>query len=308
MKLQIDCPSSYQEGCKIVFCGEAPGLDEALKQEGFTGRAGKILDRILFAGGLDRSQIGLTFVSKRVPDCSCGHGYREHFSNQKELVLCRADCGCKKFDGADGEHFKTTFWTSKPTETTVVITGKRCQTCNKTKKQHNQKNPCRLFEPITIIKTKKGKKTTRQTDELLAWYDVLKLELETVRPNVVVACGADALIALCKKSEITKYKGSILESTLVPGLKVIPIMHPSWILKKQQWQELYISGRIARDKIEPESEFSHIVKPSWAAITMPNMEQVHDWFESVGVDDWFVIDVETRKAGYLACVGLCCNF
>lgn len=41
----------------IVFIGEAPGREEDLKGEPFVGRAGKLLDRMLAAQGMDRSQV-----------------------------------------------------------------------------------------------------------------------------------------------------------------------------------------------------------------------------------------------------------
>ena len=41
----------------IVFVGEAPGHEEDLKGEPFVGRAGKLLDRMLAAQGMDRSQV-----------------------------------------------------------------------------------------------------------------------------------------------------------------------------------------------------------------------------------------------------------
>ena len=41
----------------IVFIGEAPGLDEDLKGEPFVGRAGQLLDRMLVALGMERSDV-----------------------------------------------------------------------------------------------------------------------------------------------------------------------------------------------------------------------------------------------------------
>lgn len=43
--------------------------------------------------------------------------------------------------------------------------------------------------------------------------------------NCVVATGNVPLVALCSRLGISKWHGSILESTLVPGLKVIPTFH-----------------------------------------------------------------------------------
>jgi len=45
--------------------------------------------------------------------------------------------------------------------------------------------------------------------------------------NVIVAFGNIPLIALCNRVGITKWRGSVIESTLVPGVKVIPTFCPS---------------------------------------------------------------------------------
>lgn len=58
----------------------------------------------------------------------------------------------------------------------------------------------------------------------------LRDELQYVRPNVCVAVGGVALYALTDRIGITKWRGSILESNLVPGLKVIPTIHPATII------------------------------------------------------------------------------
>ena len=55
----------------------------------------------------------------------------------------------------------------------------------------------------------------------------LKEELEQLNLNVIVAFGNIALYALTHRVGITKWRGSVLESTLVPGLKVIPTFHPA---------------------------------------------------------------------------------
>jgi uracil-DNA glycosylase family 4 len=45
--------------------------------------------------------------------------------------------------------------------------------------------------------------------------------------NCIVAFGAIALFALTNRVGITAWRGSVIESTLVPGLKVVPTYHPS---------------------------------------------------------------------------------
>jgi DNA polymerase len=54
---------------RLMFVGEGPGVDEDRKGEPFVGRAGQLLDRILAAMGLDRSQVYIGNVVKcRPPD------------------------------------------------------------------------------------------------------------------------------------------------------------------------------------------------------------------------------------------------
>ena len=63
--------------------------------------------------------------------------------------------------------------------------------------------------------------------EGLEYITELGRELKALDLNVVVAFGNIALLALCNRVGITKWRGSVLESTLVPGLKVVPTFHPA---------------------------------------------------------------------------------
>lgn len=52
---------------RLVFVGEAPGREEDLKGEPFVGEAGRLLDRILFAMGLERQDVYICNVEKCRP-------------------------------------------------------------------------------------------------------------------------------------------------------------------------------------------------------------------------------------------------
>lgn len=52
---------------EIMFIGEAPGRDEDLKGEPFVGRAGQLLDKMLAAIELDRSQVYIANILKCRP-------------------------------------------------------------------------------------------------------------------------------------------------------------------------------------------------------------------------------------------------
>ena len=57
-----------------------------------------------------------------------------------------------------------------------------------------------------------------------------EIEVEGKDTNVIVAVGNIALFALTGRTGIYKWRGSIIESTLVPGKKVIPIIHPATVI------------------------------------------------------------------------------
>ncbi len=52
---------------RLVFVGEAPGREEDEKGEPFVGEAGRLLDRILFAMGLQRDEVYICNVEKCRP-------------------------------------------------------------------------------------------------------------------------------------------------------------------------------------------------------------------------------------------------
>ncbi|NIQ97551.1 MAG: uracil-DNA glycosylase [Desulfuromonadales bacterium] len=52
---------------QIVFVGEAPGREEDIKGEPFVGEAGRLLDRILYAMGMNRQQVYICNVEKCRP-------------------------------------------------------------------------------------------------------------------------------------------------------------------------------------------------------------------------------------------------
>ena len=72
----------------------------------------------------------------------------------------------------------------------------------------------------------RGKSTI--SDEGWTYIKELGEELKQLpNLNIVVATGNIPLLALCSRTGITKWRGSVIESTLVPGLKVIPTFHPA---------------------------------------------------------------------------------
>lgn len=63
-------------------------------------------------------------------------------------------------------------------------------------------------------------------------------ELKQVKSNIIVAFGNNALYTLVGYIDITKRRGSIYESTLLPGRKVIACIHPAALLNRYEGGKL----------------------------------------------------------------------
>lgn len=97
-------------------------------------------------------------------------------------------------------------------------------------------------------------------------------ELTKLKPNCILALGNIALFALTNRIGITKWHGSVLESTIAPGLKVIPTFHPATFIPPKF--NFLNKPLICEDlmKAKYESEFPEIRRRERNIIIKPNFE------------------------------------
>lgn len=106
----------------------------------------------------------------------------------------------------------------------------------------------------------------------------LENEITLCSPNVIIALGNLALWALTGKDAITKWRGSLLITTLPPDfsrgfvvpdiIKVVPTYHPAAILRNWGWRFIAIHDlrQAAREAESPAlvlPEFNFIIRPSF---------------------------------------------
>lgn len=275
--LNVTVFPTYPDGMELLVVGEASGKQEFDQQQGFVGKSGEILQKIISVSGIYWDKVGKSNVAKRAPD-------NDDFSS---------------------EGFIATFYQAVRPETIVTKTLKRCgvtdgEECGLTEKQHKRKKnpPLHMFAPKVVTKVKLGKLCIVPTPELELWHEVMRKEIELTKPKLIIACGNEALKALCGVVGISKYRGSLLPSTLVPGVKVMPLMHPSWISRSMSYQEVFISSHIVCNLVIP--EIRNAPTRSYEKIIQPDIHQVTNFLRQI--DSPYVIDIETR-AGSIACVG-----
>lgn len=108
------------------------------------------------------------------------------------------------------------------------------------------------------------------------YINKLKDELSRVKPNVVVALGRVPLLALTNRMGITNWRSSVIESTLVPGMKVIPTFHPATII---QPKFVFLNKPLIvfdLTKAKKESAYPEIRREERNIITRPSFNQAMD--------------------------------
>lgn len=98
-------------------------------------------------------------------------------------------------------------------------------------------------------------------------------ELSALNLNCIVALGNVALLALTNRVGITKWRGSVLESTIVPGLKVLPTFHPATLIppKKNFLNKPLICEDLLRANYE--SQFKEIRRTSRDITIRPTFDE-----------------------------------
>jgi uracil-DNA glycosylase family 4 len=100
-------------------------------------------------------------------------------------------------------------------------------------------------------------------------------EIREVKPNVVVPLGNYALWALTQNTGIFDWRGSILESALVKGLKVIPTIHPAWYIRTFQ-ENKKLLGNWDFLRIAEQSKFPEIRRKKRNFIISPTAEEIDE--------------------------------
>lgn len=139
---------------------------------------------------------------------------------------------------------------------------------------------------------------------LLAGMMQLKKDIESIRPNIVATLGAPALRVLTGKVSINSWRGSILESSFVKGVKVVGTFHPTSIIKKHEY------GAIAEfdlRRVAEESTYPEIIRPPRELILDPDPALLEHLVNELLAAEWLAVDIECwqRPDGSwkLACVG-----
>ena len=151
-----------------------------------------------------------------------------------------------------------------------------------------------------------GKWVTSSVQNML---ETLKGEIERVKPNVIITFGNLGLWALTGEWGAGNWRSSIMESTLVPGVKVIPTISPAMVMVQWKLRPMMVHD-LARAKRQ--SEFPEVRRTPYNFLIRPTFRQAKDYLEEmlndIGCNGRPKIgaDIETR-AGHISCIAFAYN-
>lgn len=133
----------------------------------------------------------------------------------------------------------------------------------------------------------------------------LKKDIEAIKPNVVVPLGAHALRALANRNQIDKWRGSIIESTLVKGQKLVATYNPGLVIKVYDYKAV-CEADFAR--VRAESSDPKIELPRRDYYLHPSKDIREQLASEMERAEWLAVDIEcwldsVSGKWKLACVG-----
>lgn len=156
-----------------------------------------------------------------------------------------------------------------------------------------KKAECGAGYPLTHL----GKVGQYLAPEYLPELERLRVELESVKPNLVIALGATACWALLSTNGIGKLRGTVATGSLV-ARKVLPTYHPSGLLKNWANRPIAIADLI---KARKEAEFPEVRRPQRFILVNPTIAECREWV-ATHVRDECACDIET-KFGMIEMIG-----
>jgi uracil-DNA glycosylase len=111
--------------------------------------------------------------------------------------------------------------------------------------------------------------------EYLPEIERLRDQLLAVKPNLVVPLGNTACWALLGSGGIGGLRGTVAESTLIPGLKVLPTYHPSAVLRQWAYRPIVLADFM---KVLREAKSPEIHRPERWILIDPTLAELREWF------------------------------
>lgn len=152
-----------------------------------------------------------------------------------------------------------------------------------------------------LVGSRRGVVTTPEYD---AYENSLREELEATDCEVFVAAGNIALYALTRKWNIEDQRGSLLPCTLIPGRRVLPIIHPAATM-----HGIYVHRHLIEydiRKLPLILSNPELWDDTTQYILSPSMQDVLDYLTRCKAAKLVAFDIEVSY-GEVSCISFSCD-
>lgn len=160
-------------------------------------------------------------------------------------------------------------------------------------------NECRFDNIMQEVVANRDDEESFSYEAMQRWMPSLKKRIEEQKPNCILALGSPALHATTGRTGIMKWRGSILDSTICDGVKVVGAFDPAFIMRNWGCRE-YTVWDYAR--AWEESRTRELSLPQWNIEIRPSFDQVVAAKDRLLKSDKIVYDIEGDRN--IVCLGL----
>lgn len=134
----------------------------------------------------------------------------------------------------------------------------------------------------------------------------LASELSSMPNLTTIIPLGDALIPITGKTGITRWRGSILPTSLPLGYRAVPSVHPAWLIRGQWEFRGVLAFDIKRAVKESSLPGNMLALPTIDMLTGPSYQRVMaslDYFNSLSEQSLVALDIEMHHRQFIACIG-----
>ena len=131
--------------------------------------------------------------------------------------------------------------------------------------------------------------------------DRLYSEIELLKPNLVIPLGNTACWALLHDTKISKLRGAVTQSKVLPGIKCLPTYHPAAVLRQYDLRHVTVLDLM---KAKRQAEFPEIrrqVREIWLDPTLEDIEKFYQ--DHILPAKKIACDIETNYGNQITCIG-----
>lgn len=125
-------------------------------------------------------------------------------------------------------------------------------------------------------------------------------EIRSLRPNLTILCGNTPCWAFLSTTGISKIRGTVTYSTVLPQQKCLPVYHPAAILREMELRPVTVMDL---QKAKREQEFPEVRRPKrtvYIPETVADLEVYYEQF--LRHAKRLIFDIETRGSE-ITCIG-----